>query len=178
MRGKHTVRVSGNRVTYELTIKRNITIICGDSATGKTTLLEMIDTCLRYGSDSGIQLECDVPVQVYITDNRRENWKTQLEEMEGGIVFIEEMNSFIKTQEFAEYVGHSRSYFVLVTRWSLKNLPYSVEEVYKLVEKGKYSGTKKVFNCLEQYYVTHRLSNQMPEFPAGAGNSKDGKGIQ
>ena len=33
MNGKHTIRISDNRVKYELTIKRNITIIRGDSAT-------------------------------------------------------------------------------------------------------------------------------------------------
>ena len=47
------------------------------------------------------------------------------------------MNSFVRTKEFAEYVAHSDSYYVLVTRWNLKNLPYSVEEIYKLTEQGK-----------------------------------------
>lgn len=50
MKGKHTIRVSDNRVRYEFTIKRNITIIRGDSATGKTTLLEMLDNYVRLMS--------------------------------------------------------------------------------------------------------------------------------
>ena len=71
--------------------------------------------------------------------------------MEGSIVFIEEMNTFIKTREFAEYVSKSDSYYVLVSRWDLKNLPYSVEEIYKLTEKGKYPKAKQVYNSLEKY---------------------------
>lgn len=124
---------------------------CGDSATGKTTMLEMLDNYVRLGYESGIHVECDVPVDTYMTDNRRSDWKTRLETMEGSIVFIEEMNIFIKTREFAEYVSKSDSYYVLVSRWDLKNLPYSVEEIYKLTEKGKYPKAKQVYNSLEKY---------------------------
>lgn len=155
MKGKHTIRISDNRVRYEFTIKRNITIIRGDSATGKTTMLEMLDNYVRLGYESGIHVECDVPVDTYMTDNRRSDWKTRLETMEGSIVFIEEMNTFIKTREFAEYVSKSDSYYVLVSRWDLKNLPYSVEEIYKLTEIGKYPKAKQVYNSLEKYYTFH-----------------------
>jgi len=156
MRGKHQIRVSDNRVVYDLTIVRNITIIRGDSATGKTTLLEMLDTYLRYGDDSGISVECDVPISVYLSDNRRGHWREQLSNAEGSIVFIEELNPFVNTKEFAEYISTSGSYYVLITRWSLKNLPYSVEEIYKLTEKGKYPGTRKIYNGLEHYYESDR----------------------
>lgn len=152
MKGKHRIRLRDNRIAYEITVQRNITIIRGDSATGKTTLLEMLDTCLRLGNESGIYMECDVPVDVYLTDDRRKDWRKRLAEAEGSIVFIEEMNPFVKTKEFAEYVSNSASYFVLVTRWNLKNLPYSVKEIYKLMEKGKYPNTKQIYNSLEQYY--------------------------
>lgn len=151
MKGKYHIVVQNNRLRYELDIRRNITIIRGDSATGKTTMLEMLDNYVRLGYESGIHVECDVPVDTYMTDNRRSDWKTRLETMEGSIVFIEEMNTFIKTREFAEYVSKSDSYYVLVSRWDLKNLPYSVEEIYKLTEKGKYPKAKQVYNSLEKY---------------------------
>ena len=43
MKGKHSVFVQNNRLRYEFTISRNITIIRGDSATGKTTLLDLLN---------------------------------------------------------------------------------------------------------------------------------------
>lgn len=155
MKGKHTVRISDNRVRYELIIRRNITVIRGDSATGKTTMLEMLDNYVRLGYESGIHVECDVPVDAYMADDRRSDWRSRLEAAEGSIVFIEEMNAFIKTKEFAEYVSRSDSYYVLISRWDLKNLPYSVEEIYKLTDKGKYPKTKQVYNSLEKYYTFH-----------------------
>lgn len=39
MRGKHRVIVSTKRLKYDFEIRKNLTIIRGDSATGKTTLV-------------------------------------------------------------------------------------------------------------------------------------------
>ena len=40
MKGKHHIIVESARLKYEFDIKRNITIIQGDSAPGKTTLID------------------------------------------------------------------------------------------------------------------------------------------
>ncbi len=50
MKGLHKVIVQNNRLHYEFDIKRNITIIQGNSATGKTTLITML---LLYAIGSG-----------------------------------------------------------------------------------------------------------------------------
>ena len=42
MRGKHRVIVSTKRLKYDFELRRNLTIIRGDSATGKTILVDMI----------------------------------------------------------------------------------------------------------------------------------------
>lgn len=44
--------VQNKRLRYEFDIKRNITIIRGDSATGKTTLYSMIALAARRGGSS------------------------------------------------------------------------------------------------------------------------------
>ena len=43
MKGKHHIVIESARLKYEFDIKRNITIIRGDSATGKTTLIELLE---------------------------------------------------------------------------------------------------------------------------------------
>lgn len=43
MRGKHRVIVSTKRLKYDFEIRRNLTLIRGDSATGKTTLVGLVD---------------------------------------------------------------------------------------------------------------------------------------
>ena len=42
MKGEHQVVVRNNRLQIKLTVRRNLTILQGNSATGKTTLLDLI----------------------------------------------------------------------------------------------------------------------------------------
>lgn len=149
MKGKHKVIVQNNRLHYEFEIKRNITIIQGNSATGKTTLINMLRDAENLGVSSGIQVVCDVPCRVL----EGSNWKLILENISESIVFIDEENVFINTEEFAECVCGSDNYFVLITRENLYNLPYSVEEIYGLHSSGKYQNTKKIYQQMYQIYL-------------------------
>ena len=142
MKGKYSVFVQNNRLRYEFTISRNIMIIRGDSATGKTTLLDLLNAYDRDGESSGVLVKCDVPC-VVIGGQR---WEENLQFIHNSIVFIDECNRFIKSEDFAVRVKESDNYFVIVTRDDLPNLPYSVKEIYGIRESGKYAGLKQVYN--------------------------------
>ena len=148
MKGKHKVIIQNNRLHYEFEIKRNITVIQGDSATGKTTLINMLRQAENLGESSGINIVCDVPCRVL----EGQSWKLLLENLSGNIYFADEDNMFINTEEFAEAVQGSDNYFVLITRENLYNLPYSVEEIYGLRSSGKYQNTRKVYQQMYQIY--------------------------
>lgn len=59
MIGTHRVIVQNKRIRYDFEIKRNITVIRGDSATGKTALVDMIREYFENGNASAIDLTCD-----------------------------------------------------------------------------------------------------------------------
>ena len=128
MKGKYKVIVQNNRLHYELEIRRNITIIQGNSATGKTTLVNMLRQAENLGNSSGIDVQCDVPCRIL----EGTSWKLILENSQKTIFFIDEENAFMNTEEFASAVCKSDNYVVLITRENLYNLPYSVEEIYGL----------------------------------------------
>lgn len=153
MKGKYSVLVQNNRLRYEFTISRNITIIRGDSATGKTTLLDLLNAYDRDGESSGVLVKCEVPC-VVIGGQR---WEENLQFIHNSIVFIDECNRFIKSEDFAVRVKESDNYFVIVTRDDLPNLPYSVKEIYGIRESGKYAGLKQVYN--EFYCLYGELEN-------------------
>lgn len=48
MRGSHKVIIETERMKYEFTIRRNITVILGDSATGKTTSQRKVITSMLH----------------------------------------------------------------------------------------------------------------------------------
>ncbi|MCI1309896.1 MAG: ATP-binding protein [Lachnospiraceae bacterium] len=149
MRGKYHIHVSNRALSFDFTLSRNITIICGDSATGKTTLVDMIREYELQGTDSAVQISCEKPC-VVVEGN---SWKRQLRELESeSIVFIDEGNRFVSSQEFAEAAQNSGNYYVIVTRENLYNLPYSVTEIYGIKSSGKYNSLRPVYHELYRVY--------------------------
>ena len=53
MRGSYWFKAKSKKVLFEFSIRRNITVIKGDSATGKTTVLHILYEYLRMGRQSG-----------------------------------------------------------------------------------------------------------------------------
>lgn len=135
MKGSYEVKVSRRRgTTYQFTIRRNITVVRGDSGTGKTTLFEMVADHARLGEQSGVNVQCERPC-VALTDS---DWRNQLAGFANSIVFIDEGLRDLLTDDFARAVRGSCNYFVIITRADLPALPYSVNEVYRIKASGKY----------------------------------------
>ena len=148
MKGKHRVIVSTKRLKYDFEIRRNITIIQGDSATGKTTLVDMIREAVNNPSGASVDLVCDK--KCFVLDGTL--WKEQLAAVSDSIVFIDEGNEFIKTIEFSKFIQNTDNYYVIVTRESLPALPYSVEEIYGIKTSGKYGRLEQKFNEFYRIY--------------------------
>lgn len=159
MKGSYEITVSNAKVRYNFTIRRNITIIKGNSATGKTTLVEMIREYYESGESSGITLHCERECRV-LTGR---DWKILLSTVHENIIFIDEDNAFLPTKEFAEAVKASDNYYVLVTREGLPNLPYSTEEIYGIRESGKYVSLKQTYH--EFYRIYGRTDYTKPIKP-------------
>ena len=148
MKGMHRVVVSTKRLKYDFVIRRNITIIQGNSATGKTTLVDMIREAVNNTSGTSVDLVCDK--KCFVLDGTL--WKEQLAAVSNSIVFIDEGNEFIKTIEFSKFIQNTDNYYVIVTRESLPTLPYSVEEIYGIKTSGKYGKLEQKFNEFYRIY--------------------------
>lgn len=159
MVGAYEIILKSKRVQYEFKIRRQITIISGDSASGKTNLVNMIRSYSNYGTDSGITLMCDK--ECVVLEGR--HWEKQLDNITNSIVFIDEGNRFILSKDFARKVKHSDNYYVIITREKLPNLPYSVNEIYGIKESGKYRKATQTYNELYNLYST--LSEDVIENP-------------
>jgi len=148
MKGIIHLMIKSARIRYEMEFKRNITIIKGDSATGKTTLVDMVREYEQNGADTGISISCDVPCRV-ISGN---NWQEQLKNINNSLVFIDEGNRFVTEKEFAHAIKETDNYYVIITRESLYTLPYSVDEIYGIKSSGKYNLGEKVYNQMYRIY--------------------------
>ncbi len=150
MRGSYDIVVSVARVQFKLTLARNITVVKGKSATGKTTLIELIGEYENDGPASGVMLSSPKPCVVL----SGRDWLSKLESTHGSFVFIDEGNAFVRSYEFAAAAKASDNYYVIATRDALPGLPYSVEEVYELVNTtSRYPGVRKFYSQTRRMYA-------------------------
>ena len=157
MKGVHRIIIQNKRLRYDFIVRRNLTVIRGDSATGKTTLIDMIQEYIDNGPASNIELASDKKCFVL----QGATWKGQLTEIKDSIVFIDEGNSFVSSKEFAETIRNTDNYYVIVTREGLANLPYSVEEIYGIRLSGRYGGLKQQYNEFYRIYGEDRPGTEI-----------------
>ena len=134
MIGKHRVQIGDNTIRYDLVLSRNITIIRGDSGTGKTTLYNLIQE-MNQKKNSGIAWNCDCGCYA-LTDF---DWEDVIERHPKSIIFVDENFSSMRSEKFASIVNSADNYFVLITRAYLPMLAYSIKEVYSMHVSGKYA---------------------------------------
>lgn len=136
MKGTYKIKISNSKVSFSLELERNITIICGNSATGKTTLIGLIRDYEQLGKASGVTIQCKKPCRVL----SNVDWQYRLAAIHDSIVFLDEGNEFVRSQDFAQAIRNTDNYYVIINRESLSQLPYSVNSILKL----KTTSRKKV----------------------------------
>lgn len=146
MKGKYKITIKNKRLVYNMEIERNITIIKGNSGTGKTTLVNALQNFERLGSKSGVSIKCKRPCHVLSGDD----WEYQLSKWSNCIVFIDEGSGWIKSSDFAHAIQNSDNYYVIITRENLYQLPYSIKSILEL--KKTTSRFNHTYNKTYPYY--------------------------
>ena len=146
------------KLTYTFTLNRNITVIEGESATGKTVLFNLIRAANDDSLKGFIRIDCKYPCITFAKDEY--NWRDRIKNTENSIIFFDENSKYVKSKEFAKAIQDTSNYYVIANREGLSNLAYSVNEIYKIKESGKYRNFKHVENYFEEIY-----SNTVDEYP-------------
>lgn len=147
MLGKISIRISNQRNEYKFTLYRNITILRGDSGTGKTTLYDMIRDYNNLGKESGVKVSGG---KVVTLEGR--NWESELDKLSEAVVVIDEGSKFVFSKEFASKVKGCDNYFLIITRNYLPQLPYSVDEIYRIKGMGKKKEFERVYTDIDKFY--------------------------
>ncbi|MCI8610054.1 MAG: hypothetical protein HFE73_10455 [Firmicutes bacterium] len=160
MKGIQHVEVSNRSAQFKFDLYRNITIVRGDSGTGKTTLYNMIADYTRLGSKSGVNISSKKSC-VALVDL---DWKNQLKQITDSIVFIDEGSDFIVTKEFAKAIKGTDNYYVIFNREGLHELPYSVEEIYEIKTSGRFHKFEKIFKAAGKHVYSKNRSRKKLKF--------------
>ncbi len=159
MNGKHTVKINDQRVRYSFELVRNITVVKGDSGTGKTTLFDMVSAHARLGKRSGVQITCDKPC---VALHAESDWQARLDGFHDSIVFIDEDAEFISSHAFASAIRHTDNYYVIFCRDALHELPYSVEEIYEIKTSNRLHTFRKMYRRQNDYVYAKAEGKSKP----------------
>ena len=174
MKGSYRFRVKSKKIIFEFSIRRNITVIRGESASGKTTLLHMMYEYLRIGRESGYSVSADSSYYVYLRKEVGRSWQDALYPLKNTIIFIEENNPFVFSKEFAEFVRKSGNYVVLVNRSTFKMLPYSIHEIYEIVTDAKHADVRESYHELKELYSNYPVAENNRADIVVTGDSNSG----
>lgn len=146
--------VSGRALQCRFDINSKVTLVQGDSGTGKTLLINIIYGCAcakecneTHSIEDGYSnvVDCDVAYGAFVQEPSH-GWKLCLNEYNNAVIFIDgDKCYFAKTKEFAEYVRDSNNYYVIATREYLRYMEPSICEVCELVSTVRVVDGKKVF---------------------------------
>lgn len=130
IRGKIKIYVKNRHITFSFALERNVTVITGDSGTGKTKLINMVRDYSELGKSSGVTLRCDKTC--IVLEGR--SWEQVLDDTHDSVVFVEEITRFLTSQAFAQAMKESNNYYVLVTREPLPQIPYSIDCIKQIIK--------------------------------------------
>ena len=152
MKGSYRVIIGNKKVTYDLTLNRQVTVIKGNSATGKTTLFSMFrDACDKNFNTLGIKCNCRDKLFAITSINRDLDY---IKNLHNKIIIADEDITFIQTTEFADIVNNSDNYFIFITRSGrMRYLTYSVNEIYELCTTNSDNG-ESITKLYQRYLDT------------------------
>lgn len=139
------VKITNPKVVFDIQLNRRVTVIRGESASGKSWVNEII----RIMDDTSL-IECERNVLVAPTViNGRE--RETLNAYNNSLLFIDESNIQALSKVYADAVMDLDIWVVISAR-TVKSYPYSADEVYSLRTSGK-------IKTLTKYY-THETNNR------------------
>lgn len=134
MHGNISISVYNARVRYEFTLHRNITVLCDEGATGKTSLIRMIRRA-EESSSTKVEVSNALPLTILdaqtwrvLTNNNKNIKKKRFPQ----VFVVDESAQFLASGDFADFVWSSGCYFLLITRENLSSLSCSTKEMYCL----------------------------------------------
>ncbi len=127
------VEVSNRNVVYRLDLHKRITLVRGNSGTGKTALYEMMNDYTDFPTDSGINVSGDKPCAAL----SYWYWEHQLRRLHDCVVFLGEPQYYMELEELAEAMLRTDNYYVLYTRENLPVFPEDDVEVCEMKANGR-----------------------------------------
>ena len=140
------LKVKDKDIEYYIKLNRRVTIIQGDSGSGKTHLCSLVADSRR---NPKINIQCNK--EVYSFDNNIHS--SMLKELKNSIIIIDEdtidlatNNLLYKNSNLLECVIENDIYLIIISRSGVYDIPYSIYEVYEMYGGNNYKYFKPLYD--------------------------------
>lgn len=122
------IKLKSKRINYNLEFNHRINIVRGDSASGKSAFIRLLDSC----KGSNIQITSNYKL-LHITPGLLEFVKDSDNSFSNEYVYIIDNVDFDGNKDMIKLISHSPHKFIIMTRESnLNNLPYKTNQIYEI----------------------------------------------
>lgn len=134
MVGKQYINLYSKRYSFEIELERKITIIRGDSGTGKSTL---INAAYKAITDGSFRNKSSAEIMVILPGMKFKTMLREILDTTNAIILMDENVPGLMSHEMGDAINESSCYFVIVTRDNLASIPYSINSVYGMETDNK-----------------------------------------
>lgn len=141
MKGRFSLEIESRKVIYQLNMERKVTVIKGNSATGKSSMIRLLADYIELGKDSGVHIRKSSDYEIKVFENRTD-WSRDLEHVHNSIIFADEDVRYLYDKNFQTVFQTADCYIVIISRSGMfQQLPYAINSIYELrtQKNGKFS---------------------------------------
>lgn len=132
------IKIKSKLINYDLNFEHNLNILRGDSATGKSMFIRLLDK--RRTSKIDVKSNYEL---VHLTSEIL-NLGIELSEK---TVYIMDENNGIENQIIIDTINKNKYKFIIIARdIELENLHYGTENIYELYKSGKCNLNRRLYN--------------------------------
>jgi len=158
------ISIKSKRLEYEFQIREKITFISGDSATGKTKMVSLINNSdnpsVKINVSNGFDLisisESEFSKFIKYANRRihenkygslKEYWDNKDNFPVVNSVIVIDDETFVESNEFASFVNADKyNYYIIISRTQIAKINYSIYEIYNLKTNGKLHWLERKYN--------------------------------
>lgn len=152
MKGRHSISIISRKASYHLVLERKVSILKGNSGTGKSSLIRLISEYLEYGKKSGVKVAVDSSASLGVLTNSSD-WETVLSTVKNRVLFVDEDVDYIYTEAFQKELWGADCYVVIISRSGMfTGIPYAIFGIYELItEKNGENTATSMYQLYEEY---------------------------
>lgn len=158
--------VNFGNLEYNLQLNRRVTIIQGDSGTGKSCLYEIISEKDLDNTTTIQSPKKVISLPIMITD--RNSTKKFLKKNTNNIIVIDELctyenyNYLVSDQQLMEDILKYNVWYIIISRdiKTIKGLSHSPKEIYEICELQEYTSGNKIVRTLKPKYDLSKVNSK------------------